>query len=51
MKNWISVFSLSPFCEPELVKPAASLFFHFWPNQAFEDQSMNPLNGAEALPM
>jgi len=47
----ISVFSLSPLCEAELVKPAATLSFQVRANHALDDQSMNVLNGAETLPM
>src|SRR5450830_596613 len=42
-KYWM-VENLSPLSEAEFVKPAATLFFQSWPNQALDDLSANFLN-------
>src|SRR5690349_1107940 len=50
MKYWI-VENLSPFIDPEFVKPAATLSFHFCANHGFELASANFLKSADGPPM
>ncbi|HEY0785464.1 MAG TPA: hypothetical protein VGD62_06295, partial [Acidobacteriaceae bacterium] len=50
IESWMRVESLSPFCDAELVKPAANLSFQVCAAQGVKQVSRNALKIAETLP-